>query len=85
MGSEMCIRDSTCTLENTTQEKDLGVVVDPLLNFEDHINCTVSKGNIIAGLLVRTITNKSPDILIPLYKALFGLNWSMATRSGVLI
>ena len=60
----------TRTLENTTQEKDLGVIVDPLLNFEDHINCTVSKGNRIAGLLVRTITNKSPDIMIPLYKAL---------------
>ena len=57
-------------LEETTSEKDLGVFVDPLLNFESHITQTVSKARKISGLIVRTMTYKSPDIMIPLFKAL---------------
>ena len=57
-------------LESSEAEKDLGIIVDPLLNFERHINETVNKANRLAGLLVRTITNKSPDIMIPLFKSL---------------
>jgi hypothetical protein len=57
-------------LESTVAERDLGVIVDPLLNFDTHISETVKKGNKICGLLVRTIENKSPDIMIPLFKSL---------------
>lgn len=57
-------------LESTEAEKDLGVVVDPLLSFDKHVNDTTKKANKIAGLLVRTITNKRSDIMIPLYKSL---------------
>ena len=57
-------------LEVTTLEKDLGVYVDPELNFNDHINETTKKARKISALLLRTITYKSKDILIPLYKAL---------------
>ena len=32
-------------LESTEAEKDLGVVVDPLLNFDKHVNETTKKAN----------------------------------------
>ena len=57
-------------LKETTSEKDLGLYVDPLLNFEDHINNTVNKARKISGLIIRTISFKSKDIMIPLYKSL---------------
>jgi len=67
---EMRDRDGVRGLEASQAERDLGVIIDPSLNFETHINETVKKGNRLAGLLVRTITNKSTDIMVPLYKAL---------------
>ena len=44
--------------------------MDPLLNFEEHINKTVKKARQISGLIIRTISFKSKDIMIPLYKSL---------------
>ena len=40
-------------LHESTSEKDLGVHVDPLLNFEEHINITVKKAKKIADLIIR--------------------------------
>ena len=57
-------------LEATKVEKDLGVYVDPCLSFESHINNVVLKANRISGLLVRTITNKSKYVMVPLFKTL---------------
>ena len=34
---------NTKTLEETISEKDLGVFIDPLLTFEDHINYITKK------------------------------------------
>ena len=57
-------------LEETTCEKDLGISIDPLLEFEQHINNIVKKARSISGLIIRTITFKSKDIMIPLFKSL---------------
>ena len=57
-------------LETTVCEKDLGVNVDPLLNFEQHINLVCKKGRSISGLLMRSMTNRNWDIMVPLFKAL---------------
>merc|ERR1711923_376589 len=57
-------------LNVTCSEKDLGVYVDPLLNFEEHILKTVKKARQISGLITRTITFKSKDIMVPLYTSL---------------
>ena len=56
-------------LEETTCEKDLGISIDPLLDFEQHINNIVKKARSISGLIIRTITYKSRDIMIPLFKS----------------
>ena len=58
------------TLKQTSSEKDLGVFVDPLLNFEDHINASVKKAKRMSGLIMHTINYKSKTIMIPLFKSL---------------
>ena len=57
-------------LNVTKCEKDLGVHVDTLLDFNDHITKLVKKGRSMSGMLFRSIVSRSSDILIPLYKAL---------------
>jgi hypothetical protein len=57
-------------LEANSEERDLGVIVDAQLAFDTHINEIIKKGNIISGLLLRTILSRSPAVLVPLFKAL---------------
>ena len=57
-------------LAGTECEKDLGVNVDPLLNFDQHINQVCKKARSISGLLMRTMTCRNWDIMVPLFKAL---------------
>ncbi len=51
-------------------EKDLGVHVDPLLKFEDHIEKFVKKARQISGLIIPTITYKAKERMVALYKYL---------------
>ena len=57
-------------LETTAVEKDLGVYVDGKLCSNDHITNVVKKCNKLSGMIVRTITYKNKDIMIPLFKSL---------------
>ena len=59
-----------CELHPTTCEKDLGVHIDPELKFKEHIDCQTRKAKALCGMLMRSITNKSSDIMTPLFKAL---------------
>ena len=54
----------------TDCEKDLGVYIDSELSFDEHIKITINKAKNMCYLLMRTITYKSPSIMIPLYKSL---------------
>ena len=58
------------TLKKTEAERDLGVMVDSELKFCEHVEMTVRKANQIAGLLMKTITYKSRDVMVPLFKSL---------------
>ena len=58
------------TLQTTTAEKDLGVIVDPDLSFEKHIEEVVKKANKLVGMLSRVIVNKDKEIMVPLFKSL---------------
>ena len=62
--------DITKTLEVTNSEKDLGVFMDPLLSFDNHITNVIKKARRLTGLIVRSITYKSKDIMVPLFKTL---------------
>ena len=57
-------------LEVTVCEKDLGINVDSLLNFSDHITMTVKKSRSIAAMLVRNISFKEIDIMVTLFTSL---------------
>jgi hypothetical protein len=43
-------------LQYFNKEKDIGVVIDNQLNFEDHMNEQINKSNSIMGLIRRTFT-----------------------------
>ena len=63
-------KDVTTKLSISIAEKDLGVTIDPLLDFENHINQIVKKANRISGLVTHVIHNRVKEIMVPLFKAL---------------
>ena len=62
--------DEVSELDSTVCEKDLGVNIDPLLNFDQHITTICNKGRALSGMLLRNLTSRCTDIMIPLFKAL---------------
>ena len=56
--------------EKTELEKDLGVLVDPELNFESHIEQTVKKASSKKATILRNFTYRSKNVLVPLFKTL---------------
>ena len=48
------LKDSDKGMELTKSEKDIGVVIDSKLSFENHINEKVNKANSIMGVIRRT-------------------------------
>ena len=57
-------------LDITTAEKDLGVTVDPLLDFDQHITNVVKKANSVSCMIARGINHKTKEIMLPLYKSI---------------
>ena len=57
-------------LSSTKGEKDLGVIIADNLKSSSNCQAAYSKANRVLGMLKRTITYKSPDILLLLYKTL---------------
>ena len=62
--------DIKTELSETTCEKDLGVYIDPNLSFDHHISQTIKKARKIAGMIIRTIRNRFPIIMVTLFKSL---------------
>ena len=62
--------DTGSIINQTDQEKDIGVIFDTKLTFNGHIAAKINKANSILGIISRTFEYKSQDILILLYKAL---------------
>lgn len=56
-------------LEDCVQEKDLGVLFDNKLNFNEHIALKVKKANQAVGMIRNTFTCMDMDIFLPLYKS----------------
>jgi len=54
-------------LEHVFEEKDLGVIIDMELNFEEHISSKIRKANGIMGLIRRTFTYLDPTTFTKLY------------------
>ena len=57
-------------IAHSTEEKDLGVVINQSLSPSHHIATCVSRANRIVGLIKRTYENKSKRNIIALHKSL---------------
>ncbi len=57
-------------LERTDIEKDLGVLIDRKLSFDDHIQAKINTANKIMGLIRRTFTFLDADNFKKLFKAM---------------
>ena len=62
--------DNINNLASTDFEKDLGVITDPNLNFDLHIQTQIKKARQITSLILRTISYKTIDVMLPYYKHL---------------
>ena len=56
-------------LDHVFEEKDLGVVIDSQLSFDEHINLKIKKANAMVGLIRRTFTYLEPLFFKKLYVA----------------
>ena len=78
------LMSSTGLSWNTCSEKDLGLHVDGQLCFDAHIYDKISKTNSLLGLIRRSFTCLSQDIVLPLHKGLWygGVLWNtIASRA----
>ena len=78
-------------MKKTFKEKDLGVYIDPLLTFEEHIKEPIKKSNNMSHLIMRSITYKTKEIMIPLLKSLIrpileyaNVVWSPSQRKDIM-
>lgn len=66
----MVSADELVTLHKPDFEKDLGVLIDRGLSFEDHINHIVKKANKLTGLMWRSFSYVDKKVLVTLYKSM---------------
>ena len=66
----MKVNNQDAEINVCKEEKDLGVIFDPQLSFDTHINKAINKANQMIGLIKRTFTYLNKDILLKLFKSL---------------
>ena len=57
-------------LEETDLEKDLGIHIDPQLDFKKHIKSIVKKASYLSYKILKNFTYRDANILVPLFKSL---------------
>ena len=62
--------DDKTELEVTELEKDLGILIDPNLDFKKHIKTIVKKASYINYKILKNLTYRDSNILVPLFKTL---------------
>ena len=79
-------------IANTMEEKDLGIIIDNKLNFQNHINKQVNKANQKLGLINRSFKYMDNDMFLQLFKSLvrshleYGSTvWSVANKKEAII
>lgn len=66
----MITNQGTVTLDQVEKEKDLGIIIDNNLTFEDHMNGKINKANSVMGIIRRSFVHMDKEIFLRLYKAL---------------
>ena len=79
-------------IANTMEEKDIGIIIDNKLNFQNHINKQVNKANQTLGLINRSFKYIDKDMFLQLFKSLvrphleYGSTvWSVANKKEAII
>ena len=62
--------DDRVVLETTDLEKDLGVHIDPNLDFKNHIKTIVKKASFLTYKILKNFTFRDSNIIVPLFKTL---------------
>ena len=57
-------------LDTVTQEKDLGVIVDDQLKFDEHTAVAAKMANQILGLIKKSYSSRDPYTITTLYKTM---------------
>jgi len=58
----------TVTIEESDCERDLGIMVDHKLSFDQHISTIVNKANRLLGQIKRSFVSRNKKVLMPIYK-----------------
>ena len=70
ISSTYTLPNSTTSLLETTNEKDLGVIIDSKLTFRQHMTEKVKTANKMLGIIRRSFSNLTPTNLKKLYTAM---------------
>ena len=57
-------------IQEVEQEKDLGVIVDNKLNFNEQCAAAVKKGNQVLGIISRNFSSLDKEMFLKLYKSM---------------
>ena len=66
---EICYLDDV-PVTQVSEEKDLGILIDNSLKFQNHINSQAKKANKMLGLIRRSFSFLDKDMFLCLYKSL---------------
>ena len=58
------------TIENVTQEKDLGIIFTEDMESHEQVERVVKRANQILGVIKRAFANRSKELILPLYESL---------------
>ena len=71
------------TLEQVTEEKDLGIIIDKELKFHKHTAMAIKKANIILGLIKKSFVNLDTNSLPLLYTGCLPSQESQGSQGNV--